>query len=172
MKRSPRPLAVVLAFASLAATLAFSQADRYAPPDGSFSYVPPPGWVIREAMGMKYPLAFGPPAAGFAPNIVVIGEAHAGSLEQYASASMASFLQLTPGASVGDMVEFVTDGGATALKVEAAAEHAGVGALHHLFYIFDAGATKFTVTCSRPAGDNEELDRLFDAAMRTFETGA
>lgn len=40
--------------------------------------------------------------------------------------------------------------------------------LHQMFYLFDAGAKKFVVTCTRLADAGEELDAVCEGSVKTL----
>ncbi len=137
--------------------------------DGLFSYVPPDGWNVLEFPGVKYKLSRGQPAKGFAPNINVVEEAYAKSLDDYVKDNMANMKKSFQGLKILSQNDFITSKGVRAIRmVTERDDDLTKKRLRQIFYFFDAGNKKLVATCSSLAEDGAALDQVFDAAMKTF----
>src|SRR5882672_3527451 len=86
-----RPSFIVTCFALLGLAAGTSVGNekpaRHVEKVGGYSFVPPKDWTIKEFPGLKYKVAVGPAANGFAPNINFADEAFKGSLSDYVGAN-------------------------------------------------------------------------------------
>jgi hypothetical protein len=134
---------------------------------GGFSFVPPDGWPIQTMPGVKFKVATGPAANGFAPNINIVDEPFNGSLDAYAQANLATLQRVLKQFRLLKEDKFTTAKGMRSLRM--AVEHEFQGKpLHQTFYFFSNGAAKIVVTCSALPQDSDRLARVFETAMRTF----
>jgi hypothetical protein len=141
--------------------------DRLFEPSGGFSYVPPAGWEITESSKTPYKVVIGPTEDGFAANVTIIEEPFAGSLEEYASASVKNMSEYFQGFQLVSQDEFELEGGSTSVKIVIENEQSGLN-LRQTFYILDAGGKKLVITCTRLLGSSEELDAVCEGSVRTF----
>jgi len=142
--------------------------ERHVEGKGGFSFAPPKDWEFRDFPGMKYQIAFGPAADGFAPNINVVEENSQGTLDAYVEASEATLAKIFQKYKKISLAEFKLDGGAAAMKLVTTNEQQGK-TLRQTFYLIDANDKKFVVTCTALAEGGEKLDAAFDASIKTFK---
>jgi hypothetical protein len=134
---------------------------------GGFSFIPPDGWQIRTIPRLKFKVATGPAADGFAPNINIVDESFNGSVDDYAQANLANLQRALKQVRLLKEDQFTTAKGMQAPRM--VIEHDFNGKpLHQTFYMFSNGATKFVITCSALAQDGDRLAPVFESAMRTF----
>jgi hypothetical protein len=144
-----------------------SASKRHVESAGGFSFVPPDGWTMRDFPGMKFKLAAGPAAAGFAPNINVVDEQFNGSLEDYVKGNLATLRASFKGFNLVQQDEFKTTAGEAGKRLITENEQKG-RQLRQTFYFFGKGNTKFVVTCSALSDGGEKLDSAFETSMKTF----
>jgi hypothetical protein len=152
-------------------------AQRYVEPGGMFSFSVPTGWTLREVPGVKYKIAFGTAAGGFAPNINVVDEAFTGSLEDYVSNGLTMLPKLYE--SVGNTQvkilsknQFVTASHKVGFRVLIQFMEPNRKLIRQTLYSFDGkDGRKLVVTCSVLGDGGESYDAAFDTAMKTFEPG-
>src|SRR5262245_26793122 len=84
MKRNLILIAIILSTIPL---LAADVGKRHREAEGGFSYCPPSGWAMQHVPGLKYSIAAGPAANGFAPNINVVDEKAGMNLDEYVDAN-------------------------------------------------------------------------------------
>lgn len=141
--------------------------ERHYEPSGGFSYIPPAGWQLVEASGVEYKAALGPVKDDFAPNIIVVSERFSGSLEEYVSSSLDNMSQFFEGFQVISQDDFEPEEGPTGVRIVVENVQGG-RAMHQVFHIFDVGATKLVVTCTRLAGPAQELDAMCEGSVKTL----
>ncbi|MBN1977869.1 MAG: hypothetical protein JW918_10740 [Anaerolineae bacterium] len=141
--------------------------ERHVESEGGFSYVPPSGWQVVDAPGLKYKVARGTPTGDFTPNLNVVDEPFSGSLDDFVTASLASFKEFLKDVRIVSQEDFVTDEGERGVKVVIEDTQQDVE-LYQVFYIFDAGAKKIMVTYTRLADQGQDNDDSVDQSMRTF----
>jgi hypothetical protein len=134
---------------------------------GGFSFVPPKGWTIREFPGLKFKIAAGPAAAGFAPNINVVDESFGGSLAEYVKLNLDTLPKVFQKSRVVNQGAFKTNAGLEGARAITENEQNGK-LLRQTFYFFPRGDRQFVVTCSVLAEGGEKLDAVFEASMKTF----
>ena len=122
---------------------------------------------MRSLPGLKYKAAVGPAAQGFAPNINVVDEPFAGTLDDYVAGNIKTLSALVKDYRQIDKAPFVTTKGLEGVKLVTENRQKGA-ALRQTFYFFANGGTKFVVTGSCLAPDGEKLDKVFDTSLRTF----
>lgn len=143
-------------------------AARLSEPAGGFSYVPPPGWHIRTFPGAKYRISFAKPAAGFAPNINVVDETAAVSLDRYMQMSQPAMQKAYTGFHVLSQSPFVTNAGLHGVRMAVDGTFAGRH-VRQTFYVFAAANNrKIIVTASWLAADGNKYAAAADGAMKTF----
>jgi hypothetical protein len=140
---------------------------RLAEPEGGFSYVPPDGWIVHPFPGLKYRIVAGPIEGGFAPNINVVDQLFAGSLEEYVGANLDALQQFLAEFRIVKQEDFQTTDGLQGVRVITYANHNG-RTLRQTYYLFGNGNTKYVVTCTSRSEGGEELDPIFEASMKTF----
>lgn len=137
--------------------------------NGVFSYVPPDGWKVWEFPGMKFKVCSAQPAKGFASNITVVDEASEKPLDDYVKDNAANMQGLFQSLKILGQNDFTTSDGARAIRmVTERDDDQTKKRLRQIFYFFDAGNKKLIATCSSLAEDGAALDKVFDAAMKTF----
>jgi TPR repeat protein len=141
--------------------------------DGIFSYVPPKGWAVIKAPGfnLKYKAAVGPAVRGFAPNIIVIPEESAKSLDEYSTAVMESLKTSLEGFTFLEKNEFETSGGVRGIKLVTESDDTSGASkvkLRQVYYLFKSGPKALAATCTRRVEDDKTIDQAFDSAMKTF----
>lgn len=142
-------------------------ADRHYEPEGGFSYIPPAGWKLVDASALVYKVAVGPETDGFATNLTVVDEPFDGSLDEYVSSAMDGLSQYFDSFQVLSQEEFKPEESAPGVRI--VAENVQVGrVLRQRFYLFDGGAKKLVVTCTRLADAAEELDAACEGSLKTF----
>jgi len=142
-------------------------ADRHYEPAGGFSYIPPASWKLVDASALAYKVAVGPETDGFAANLTVVDEPFDGSLDEYVSSAMDGLRQYFENFQVLSQEEFKPEESSPGVRV--VAEDVQVGrVLRQRFYLFDAGAKKLVVTCTRLADAAEELDAACEGSLKTF----
>ena len=135
---------------------------------GGFSYTAPPGWKVGHLPQARYIVAYGRPAGGFAPNIVVVDETAPMSLTDYVRANMVQMQKHYPGYHSLGQSPFVTRNGLHGIKMVAVAAPLG-RSVRQIFYLFSAkGSRKIVVTASSLAEQGSRYDATMDAAMKTF----
>jgi hypothetical protein len=132
-----------------------------------FSYVPPQGWEVRDFPGLKYKIAAAAPADGFAPNLNVVDEAFAGSLDTYVSLNLQNLAKALPGYEKVSQETFRTADGVDATKLVVLSTQSNVP-LRQLFYMVPASGKFYVVTCSDHADHKGSHDAECDAAAKTF----
>lgn len=143
--------------------------SRYQATDGSFSYIPPPGWELVDNPGIKYKGARGPLVAGFFPSINIVDEEWSGaSLDEYADLTIEEVRRALPGATMIDRGDFFTQSEDRAVRIVGEAESQYGQHLRVIWYLFDAGDRKLAVSCITLAGESSHLDELFDETMKSF----
>jgi hypothetical protein len=140
---------------------------RHVEPAGSFSFVPPQDWEVRNVRGGKYKAAVGPAAAGFAPNINILDESFSGSLDAYVTLNLATLQKGFKKFRLVQQEDFKTMAGEQGSRVVTECEQNGT-ALRQTFYFFSKGDTKFVVTCTTLAEGGDKLDSVFETSMKTF----
>ncbi len=73
------------------------EAGRHVESTGRFSYVPPPGWTMRDFPGLRYKIVHTTPVNGFAPNLNVTDEMFRGTVDTYADQNLAALKTALPG---------------------------------------------------------------------------
>lgn len=161
---------IVLLSMALVSVVSAQHGERQAfGSDGLFSYVPPDGWKVWEFPGMKFKVCSGQPAKGFASNITVVDEASEKPLDDYVKDNVANMQKLFQGLKILGQNDFTTSDGARAIRmVTERDDDQTKKRLRQIFYFFDAGNKKLVATCSSLAEDGAALDKVFDAAMKSF----
>ncbi|MDE1172011.1 MAG: hypothetical protein PW734_12530 [Verrucomicrobium sp.] len=147
---------------------ASAQAQVVANPNVGFAYTAPPGWSIRQLPGISNPVALGPVADKFSPNINVVDEAFAGSLEEYVAKNKQAFKQTFPDASGWKESSFSNDSGLKGVKA-AVRDTQENRKLRQIFYFFSGKQGRMiVVTCTALVDDDASL-ALFDKVLQTFQ---
>lgn len=158
----------VLLVQAAGACLAEAKPARHVEKAGGFSFVPPKDWAIKEFPGLKYKIAVGPAANGFAPNINAVDESFNGSLKEYVAASKQGLKGALKNFKEVSETEVKTDGSAPCIRLVAEDEQNGKK-LRQSFYCFELAKGKMrVVTCSALAEGGEKLDSVFESAMKTL----
>ena len=117
--------------------------------------------------GLKYRIARGPSANGFAPNINVVDEAFSGSLAKHVDASLVALKQLGLKYKLLKREPFQTDDGLPAERVTIEAEQYGRQLRQTICYV-GQGKRVFVITCTALAEGGEALDETFEKSIKTF----
>ncbi|HXT42225.1 MAG TPA: hypothetical protein VN887_19615 [Candidatus Angelobacter sp.] len=142
--------------------------ERHVEPVGGFSYCPPKDWAVKEVPGMKYKIAFGPAAGGFASNINVVDESFSGPLSDYVKANVQVLTKMFKGLKNLGQTDFKTDSGLNGVRLIIQSEQQAHLLRQTLFFFDGKGGRKLVVTCSTLAKGGARLDDTFTASMKTF----
>ena len=165
MKRSITFASLLLAALPL---LAADVGKRHHETAGGFSFCPPQGWTIQAFPGLKYSIASGPAANGFAPNVNVVDESADMSLPEYVDTSKRMLSKAFKGYKELGSREFKTTSGAKSTRLIIQSNQNGTQ-LRQTFYFFAGkGDKKFVVTCSALASGGEKFDEVFETTLKTF----
>jgi hypothetical protein len=150
-------------------TAADKKTERHVEKAGGFSFVPPDDFMLKELPGMKYKAAIGPPAGGFAPNIVFVDEAHKGTLAEYVEANKKGLQTAFKNYKVVLEKNLKTDGGAECTMLRIQRDENGK-ALRQTFYFLEASPErKIVATASTLAGAaGEKWEPILEASVKTF----
>lgn len=165
-----RRLLLAILFALVAAHAVHAElGERHTEQAGGFSLRAPHGWQFREFPGLKYQIVFGPATDSFAPNINVVDEAFAGSLESYVEANMVALHRSFEDFILIRREAFMTTSGLKGVKlITTSKQHKAL--IRQTFFILPGSGGKYiVVTCSALAQRGESLDAVFDESVRTFE---
>ena len=136
--------------------------------ESTFSYQVRQGWTVRPYGGMKYKLAFGPVSKKFAPNMNVMAEETALSIDKYCQANEATLKKAIPGIKFKGKTYFTTAKGLKGVKLSTTASQQGKQ-LAQVFYMFPGrGNTRFVVTCTTLIEQAAKYAPAFDKSMKTF----
>jgi hypothetical protein len=142
-------------------------AQRHVETAGGFSYIPPDGWVVRTFPGLKFKVAVGPVAGGFAANLNVVDEEHKGSLEDYVKANQATLERLLAKFRLIKKDDFRGMDDLPGVRMIIENEQGGK-ALRQTFFFFANSNTKFVITGSTLADGGDKLDAAFENSMKSF----
>jgi hypothetical protein len=149
-------------------TAADKKAERHVEKAGGFSFVPPDNFILKELPGMKYKAAIGPPADGFAPNIVFVDEAHKGTLAEYVEANKKALKTTFKNYKEVTQKNLKTDSGAECAMLRIQRDENGK-ALRQTFYLFELSPEKKMVaTVSILASAAEKWEPILEASVKTF----
>lgn len=140
---------------------------RHYATDNSFSFVPPENWEQGEMPGFKYKVFSFTPHGEFSPNINVVNEKFAGSLEEYTSANLASLDAMIPSWKLEREFKVQLDSGAEAHAYSSTAEMWEMN-LKQTGFLFDGGDTKFIMTFTQEQSDPRDLSDVVENCVRTF----
>ena len=134
---------------------------------GRFSFVPPDGWQVVQLPGMKYGVFSGPTANGFAPNINVLDEAYAGSLDDYVTLSIRNLRVMFPQFLKLSQEDLKLDSGLPAVRV------VGRNSMNNMemeqtMYFVKRSSKMFVITGSKLASDGRNLANEFEKCARSF----
>lgn len=141
--------------------------ERHYEPEGGFSYVPPAGWDLVDSPSMPYATAIGPGTDDFSANLTIMDEPFAGTLGEYVTLSLNNMREFFEGLEVVRQEQFRSVEGPPGVKIVTKNVQRG-RALHQVFYLFNADATKFVITCTRLAVADEAVDVVCEESVRTF----
>jgi|SRR6185503_10522830 hypothetical protein len=165
MKRYLTIAAILLTVSPL---LAAEVGKRHREAAGGFSFCPPQGWTMQNIPGLKYSIAAGPVANGFAPNINVVDEKAGLTLNDYVDTNKKLLAKSFKGYKELGKSEFKTTSGLKATRLITQSDQGGTP-IRQTFYFFASKADrKVTVTCSALASNGKALDEAFEASLKTF----
>ncbi len=144
-----------------------SSVSRHFEKSGGFSLTTPTGWKVVEIPGLKYKIIAGTPVDGFAPNIYVVDEGFAGSLDEYVAPNIQLMEKSLQDFNKLSRQDFRLDSGDRAVKL-VATNVQDTRALKQTSYFVDGGDTKFVITCSKLVADSRDMSEEFDASVRSF----
>ena len=148
--------------------LAADVGKRHKESAGGFSFCPPQGWTIQSFPGLKYSIAAGPAANGFAPNINVVDETADASLAAYVDASKKMLSKAFKGYKELSKREFKTTSGLKGTRMVIQSDQNGTPIRQAFYFFAGTGDKKFVVTCSALASAGEQFDEVFEASLKTF----
>jgi hypothetical protein len=152
----------------LGLSAADKKAERHVEKAGGFSFVPPEDFTLKELPGMKYKAAIGPPADGFAPNIVFVEEAHKGTLAEYVEANKKGLKMTFKNYKEVLEKNIKTDGGAECAILRIQRDENGK-ALRQTFYFLEASPErKIVATSSTLASGAAKWEPILEASVKTF----
>ena len=136
---------------------------------GLFSYVAPAGWGIESVSVSKYKVAKAPAKDGFAPNINVVRQDYAGTLQAYVDANIDALKKapIFSNVVIVGQSSFTGADGVKGIRLETT-DTLGKADLRQFFYFFESGKSKLVVTATCQIGTGAEYGPVFDASMRTF----
>jgi hypothetical protein len=144
-----------------------SNRDRHFEPSGGFSYVPPESWEVTDSLELEYKTLIGPAKDEFAANMTVLDEPFGGTLEEYVPASLDNMSQYFQGFQLLSQDEFEPEESPGGRRL--VTENLQYGrALRQTFYLFDLGAKKLVIVCTRLSSQAEELDSVCEDVVRTL----
>lgn len=161
-----KKLVAVLGLCMLVAGALSAQVD-YADAIGDFTFRLPTDWTLRDFSGLKYKIAVGEVRDNFAQNINIGNEAFGGSMDEYLAATKDAIAKYFAEFRMLKEEAFTADGGLAGRKlvVEDLQQNTRV---RQYFYFFSKDGMYYVVTCSVLATDKAEVEKTFDASMRTF----
>ncbi len=140
---------------------------RHVEADGDFSFIPPDGWKMNEAPGLKYQIAGGEPSDGFAPNINVVDETLSMTLEDYRAQNLLALKRILPKFKLLKTETLMTDQGEKVIKLDCETEPLGQR-LRQILYLTANDDRKYVITCSVLKDNSRGYGQLFDAVVKTF----
>ena len=149
-------------------TPAAETGKRHVEASGGYSFCPPNGWEMKEMPGLKYKLAFGPAAGGFAPNINVVDEAFDGSVEDYVKTSLEMVAKAFKGFKKIGQSSFKTESGVKGVRLQTESDQGPLRLRQTFFFLAGKGKNKLVVTCSALAENGQKLDSAFEDSLKTF----
>jgi hypothetical protein len=162
---------LVLMFAL--SSLAQETCTRVTETAGGFSYCSPAGWTVGDSDGERFKVVWGPRSTVFTANINVQPSTSTAPLGEFTDAAVKAILGSGEklGATSIALVsrgEFVTDSKKKGSRLEFRTEFKGLW-LSTFLYVFDAGSGKLIVTGTTLESEKAANEKLFDAAMKTFQ---
>jgi hypothetical protein len=139
--------------------------DYYYPPDQSFSFIPPEGWVQRE-LGFKYP-SFVSPRVGES-------QASLGIAQEEATIPMASMMDTLQDSFAKIFSDFevvggeylITNDGSDYFRWEITFTQNEIK-IREVFYFFESGGWRLVIVYGIPAALGSEFDTVVEEAMKT-----
>jgi hypothetical protein len=142
------------------------EADRYYPPDNSFSILIPANWQTVD-LGIEYPGLLGPQVEGITQNLVFVRETYGFPLAFYTALvqdkiitnveSLTSISEDFLATSTGlDYFRWITE------RTEQSTR------LRQIYYIFENGDFKLTIIYTRQSGEAPEQDAIIAGSLDTF----
>ncbi|MBC7808277.1 MAG: DcrB-related protein [Akkermansiaceae bacterium] len=136
--------------------------------EAGFTLPAPKGWKVTEIAGLKYKVAVGKPANGFAPNIVIVDEAFGGTVNAYAEVNKKNAAKFAPGSKLLSNSAFVTKGGIAGVKLAYNTIQQGKS-LRQVFYLVPAKNKRMlAITASSMGKDGLKYDSDVDTAVRNL----
>jgi hypothetical protein len=141
---------------------------------GLLSYQAPPGWMVRDPVGIsKYQIAVAPAPAGIPANINIEVDQEAGPMDGYIANSLATLKKLpqVEDLTVVSQKTFTTAAGLDGRRVVVTDTVPQLNnvRIEQVFYYFDGGGdNKLVITATCRASDAATDEPLFDAAMKSM----
>jgi hypothetical protein len=144
-----------------------AEPNRHYERAGGFSYVPVPGWQVRDFPGLKFKVVVGPPAQGFAPNLNFIPENSPLAIADYVDASINTLKAMFPNCRVLGKQPFTTDQGLQGFKLIEENKQGNFLLRQHQ-YIFGNGNQKIVITGSALVNAGAQFDAVMDGCAKSF----
>jgi hypothetical protein len=139
--------------------------NRYYTPDNSFSLVPPDNWQEKE-VGLKYPALMGPVVGKVNLNLVFAEESSTFMLAFYSALLQDSVKKVIPNLTQISEDFLTTDEGKEYFRWAITDTQNNIQ-FHQVFYMYESGDWKLTITYTRSISAGAEYDAAVDAAMKT-----
>ena len=125
----------------------------------------PKGWDEKD-LGAGGTMFSAPKSGGISANLIVISEPFAGSLRQYADATLSSVKAASPGAQKVSDTAFATNSGGRGYKVGLRNKIKGIDLAQTIYFFDGKYGKKTTITTSAAAAQARELEPLFDQGVK------
>ena len=127
----------------------------------------PQGWEKKD--GDNGGTVFSAPkSSGYAVNLLIMSEAFAGSLRNYADVSVRALKDMVPDAEVKTDVPFARNSGAPGLKIGLRRRIKELDLIQG-FYVFDGKpGHKIAITTSAPAKQSAEIEPLLEDCLKSL----
>ena len=128
----------------------------------------PRGWEQTPMEGGNGVKFVAPKASGYTANFNVLSDPFAGSLDEYAEATISAVKAAVPAAVLGAKVPFGTDSGVASLKLPLRQKVKDVEVAQILYLFEGQNGRKMVLTSSTTATQLADMEKLFDACMKTL----
>jgi hypothetical protein len=127
----------------------------------------PKGW--REKAAPSGGTMFvSPKESGHSANLIVMSEAFAGSLREYADANIAGVKTVSPAATFNRDEAFASDSGAPSFRASFANKMEDLEVAQAMYFFDGPPGRKIVVTTTVPAADAAALQPLLDSCLKTL----
>lgn len=143
--------------------------QRYTYRQGGLSLRPPKHWQVQQVLGFKYETFVMSSAAEFQPNLNVIEDIYAGSLDAYVSLNLKSLEKAFKNFKTISRSDFTTAAGKSGIMVVSESEQLGNSQRQILFFFDTPNAKKLVLTASSLTKDRDIFDPIFTASAKTLK---